>query len=136
MIYEHEGVSVDRDFARFGSTSYSIAQITSVEMREVERAGGNVLIMAACVLAGLFCLFVALGAWANESGGGVIISLILAAAAFKVAYSSRPQPEAPCWRLYLTTSSGQAQAFASDVPEEVLYLRDAIEQAMVLRSQP
>lgn len=109
-------VAVDRDFARFGSKSYAINKINSVDVRKRHPYGqggmlGSGLIAVLCLLGGaatsvLAIFFGALAVWLWQRS--------------KIVE----------YQLFLTTSSQEAQAFVSRDPDEVIRLRNEIERAM------
>jgi hypothetical protein len=109
-------VSVDRDFARFGSKSYAINKINSVEVRERHPYG-----TAGMLLAGLGALICVL-----SGGQWIILGLMLGA----VAYWAWRRSQIIEYQLFLMTSSSEAQAIVSRDGEMIDRLRDRIETAM------
>jgi len=126
-----EAVTVDRDFARFGAKSYAINKINSVEVRERKPNGKGGAIV--CGVLATFCGFGALGSLTSPDGG-TIVWLIVAAVFGFAAYSLWQESKIVEYQLFLMTSSSEAQAFVSRREDEVISLRDRIEQAMAGRA--
>lgn len=119
------GIRVDRDFVRFGTASYAISKINSIEVRTVkpykaDSAGVALLISVALLLA----------AAAQGSQGASILCGILAALVFALSVGLALRAQAIEYRLFLMTSSGEARAYVSTNKDEVLALRDKIEDAV------
>lgn len=130
MIYEQGHVKIDSHFARFGSKSYAIDKINSVDVREEKRSAVAFTLFAImAVLAGL----AALGATGSGETGSVVTTwvlfLILAGIAV-VLYKNRPTP---IYHLVLATSSGEVQATKTGDQSAIGELRGAIELAMTQR---
>jgi hypothetical protein len=109
-------VSVDRDFARFGSKSYAINKINSVEVRERHPYG-----TAGMFLAGLGAVICVL-----SGGQWILLGLIFGG----LAYWAWRRSQIVEYQLFLMTSSSEAQAFVSRDGEAINRLRDRIERAM------
>jgi hypothetical protein len=123
--YQDGNVSVDRSFARFGSKSYAIDKINSVDVK-VQRKSGCLWVG----LAGIAVIAVLIG-MGNLSGkepsyGSFAVAALFAGVAY-VAYRGRPKP---IYHLVLSTSSGEVQAFSSVDEGAIHRLRSAIEEAM------
>lgn len=123
--YDRGNVKVDSDFARFGSKSYAINKINSVEVRTDRPTGDAGWII--CGIIALLCLLSGLG------GGGSGIFMLCAVFAL-VAAGLYHSAQKRIHKLFLMTSSSEAQALQSEIKEEVDSLRAAIEQAMVARA--
>ena|SRR5689334_6895961 len=123
-------VSVDRDFARFGQKSYAINKINSVEVREVRPNRPDGAVILGIIAAGL--LIVGISQFSESIGAGftwVFIGILVGAFAAMLWKNSQIIE----YRLFLMTSSSEAQAFASLDSDEVYGLRDRIEAAMTGR---
>lgn len=126
MIYQQGNISVDQHFARFGSKSYAIDKINSVDVKVEEKSG--CVWIALAVFAGLLGLN-ALGSLASASGPSFsewVTFLVFAGIAYAF-YRARPTP---IYHLMLATSSGEVQATNAGDREVILELRQAIEHAM------
>lgn len=117
-------VSIDADFARFGNKSYAVSKINSVEVRKVHPTD-----LAATVVFS-FLAFVAFCALILNSLFGLFLPLIATLMFAGAAYWSWAQYKKVQYRLYVTTSSREAQAYVSRDEGEVLNLRDQIEAVM------
>ena len=117
-------VSVDPDFARFGSKSYAIDKINSVEVRQ-HRPNHK----GPAVVSGFLCfamVMVALGGgpkWQLIAAGSAVVFALLAYLAWK-------QAKVIEYQLFLTTSSSESQALKSRNGELIQRLRAQIESAM------
>lgn len=120
--FSQNGITVDRDFARFGSKSYAINKINSVELRE--RQKGNVGCTVLSCIVTLFFIF----ALINEFNSVALIIALFFALAAAGSMWLQSQRE---YSLYLMTSSSEVQALTSNSREEIEKLRAAIERAMV-----
>jgi hypothetical protein len=114
-------VSIDKDFARFGSKSYAINKINSVEVRRRHPHGQGMMFVC-----GLLTLISALSASGDAGATMWVFSALLAGLTYWFWRRSRIWE----YQLFLMTSSSQAQAFYSRNPREIDQLRDRIEQAM------
>jgi len=118
-------VKIDDDFVRFGSKSYAVSKITSIEVREYRPHDVRGAILFGCLAFVFLTLTVMAGA------GMLILAAICGAlAAFFWARSQYRE-----YQLFLMTSSSEVQAFASQSEDEVLALQDKIEAAIVRRSR-
>lgn len=130
MIYQQGNVSVDHHFARFGSKSYAIDKINSVDVREEKKSGCAWIAFA--ILAGIFGLS-AIGTSSSGTAaeaGPLWFTFAVFAGTAVLLYIKRPKP---VYHLMLATSSGEVQATNTGNRERVLELRQAIETAMVAR---
>ncbi|MEH3103460.1 MAG: DUF6232 family protein [Sphingomonas phyllosphaerae] len=124
-------VTVDNDFARFGSKSYAINKINSVEVRERQPYG-----QGGAVLCGIVALLCAGGGYeAVKSGGEPAVPAILAVAFGIGAYRLWQKSKIREFLLFLMTSSSETQAFVTRSEGEVAALRDEIEAAMLHHSR-
>lgn len=122
-------VSVDRDFARFGSKSYAINKINTVDVRERKPHGqlGMFIFGVLCFIFGM----AALGGLSEKSLSGSITSFIFAAIFGYIAYRLWLRSKIVEYQLFLMTSSSEAQAITSRDGEMIAKLRDRIEAAMM-----
>lgn len=125
-------VSVDNDFARFGSKSYAINKINSVEVRTHKPHG--TLSAFLCGILGLLMLLSWLGSSEPAQGSssttlGVAV-LFLALAYWRWTLSKRRD-----YRLFLMTSSSETQAITSADGQYIEDLRGKIEAAMADHSR-
>jgi hypothetical protein len=125
-------VSVDNDFARFGSKSYAINKINSVEVRERKPHGKAGAII--CGFLGLIFVMGGLGSFASPQGAS-IGSFVLAALFVALAYWQWQRSKICEYLLFLMTSSSETQAFVTRDQDEVIDLRGKIEGAMLHHSQ-
>ncbi len=124
MSFVDGNVSVDEDFARFGSKSYAINKINSVEVR-VAYPHGRTAMWAFGILAVLMLSFAA--------GEGGTTALIIAVVTGALALWAWKRSKLRLFQLYVMTSSSEAQAYQSQKEAETIALRDAIERAMAAR---
>jgi hypothetical protein len=126
------GITVDRDFARFGSKSYAINKINTVEVRERKPHGIiGALICSSIALICLISVFPSLNTPGGNPGASIAFTLIFGGLALWLWRRSGIIE----YQLFLMTSSSEAQAFTSRSGDEVYGLRDSIEQAMVGRTE-
>ena len=119
-------VRVDNDFARFGSKSYAINKINSVEVRERQPHGMGVVILSGFFAVVLFFVGIQTGN-ATSIAVGVILGLL----AIWLWTRTRIRE----YLLFLMTSSSETQAFMTRDEEEVDSLREQIEAAMLNHSR-
>ena len=127
-IYQRGNVTVDEHFARFGSKSYAISKITSVDMREDIRSNTGSLV-ALFVLGGVLGL-VSLPLIADLA----FVGFMLAMAACLCIYFGIRSSQAEPFRLYtlmLSTSAGEVQATTSQDVDAINELRGEIEARIV-----
>ena len=124
-------VTVDRDFARFGSKSYAINKINSVEVRTRKPHSLTGAIICGVIAAVAF--IAAIGASNSATGDSaatdVIVGLIFSGITFWLWKRSKTLE----YLLFLRTSSSDEQAFISRDEDEVMSLRSRIEEAMTGR---
>jgi hypothetical protein len=122
-------ITVDKDFARFGSKSYAINKINTVEVRERKPHGiGGAII---CGVIALVLFFGAVGNGLNSTGEGAGTAIVAAIIFGGLAYWAWKQSKIVEYQLFLMTSSSSTQAYTSRDGDEVMNLRDSIESAMV-----
>jgi hypothetical protein len=123
----HGDITVDDHFARFGSKSFAINKINSVEVRSTTKAGSNSYAVwwGLALLLGLPALFT------PEARPGLVFAALFALLGWRSWRRRRP---VTTYRLFLVTSSAEAQAFETNDEDEVIRLRAAIEDAMARAS--
>jgi hypothetical protein len=121
-LYQNGDVSIDQHFARFGSKSFAINKINSVEVRTHVKSG-----TIGWLFFWLFGLLSFIAGVKESNGAGIVLGLILGALGY---LSFRGHRETRIHRLYLMTSSSEAQAFETTSSDEVSALRSAIERAI------
>ena len=118
--YRNGDVSVDTDFARFGSKSYAINKINTVDVRSRNGSGG-------CLLAsGIALVCIGTLVCTENITFGVCIILL---GAF-LMFGSHAASKVVTYDLFLRTSSSDVQAYESTDLEEINKLREAVERAM------
>ena len=130
MRYQNGDVSIDGDFARFGSKSYAIDKITSVDVRGRERQAGCVPVVL--IIIGVFIGLAAAGMFADDTKQAIVTGLV---AVVLILWGSRLQTKKRLtdYTLLLTTSSAEVQATQTTDGDEVAKMRTAIEAAMVAK---
>jgi hypothetical protein len=122
--YRNGGISVDQDFARFGSKSYAINKINTVDVRERNPHGVAMTTIGA--LLSLVMIIVMFSDPNIASGFWLLVFLGL-------TYWGYVRSQIVIYDLYLKTSSSDVQAYESRDEDEVFKLRDAVEHAMTGR---
>jgi hypothetical protein len=125
-------VSVDRDFARFGSKSFAINKINTVDVRAHRPHSQSAwfgwgLLAAICLL-----LFVGRESGSSASGGtnaAAFLCLVFGILALRAWKRSKIIE----YQLLLVTSSQAVQAIKSEDAEMIDGLRDRIERAIAGR---
>lgn len=115
-------VEVDAKFARFGSKSFAINKITSVDVRkrvQPPRQGW--------ILLGGLAAFMLMAWVGSREFVWLLIALVLGGLSYK---AWRTSAAVTTYRLYLVTAGSEAQAYETDSLDEITRLRDAIEEAM------
>jgi hypothetical protein len=122
MLYEQDGITVDDRFVRFGSKSYAINKINSVDVRTKKVPGSSAYILLWPIAFILILGGAGTGSW-ETAGFGVVLAI-----AGWFAWTKRH----PTFlhQLYLVTSSNEAQAFETADDDVIARLRGAIEEAM------
>lgn len=132
MRYQNGDIAIDDDFARFGSKSYAIDKINSVDVRSAKVGTGcGAFLLGAIAVA---CALIGVAGWTAPNGhtfGG--IALALAALFGLLAWRSSRAANVMNHTLFLTTSSNEGQATQSTDLQEIQAMRSAIESAMAAR---
>lgn len=115
-IFQQSNIIIDRSLARFGTTTYPVANIGSVS---IQRNGspGKVLAVVLFIIGGL----------ALVGGGGVIGLVLLIVGALAFFFSK------PTFSIMLKTSSGDQQVLQDKNEIFVTDVKNALERAIVLR---
>ena len=119
--YQRAHVTVDDHFARFGSKSYAINKITSVDVR-AERKDRSLWLILAIIGA----LFIIVGIEPLISQGNPAVLMVGALLAIPAALLF-PKRTSWSYHLILATSAGEVQATTSESREAIDELRAAIE---------
>lgn len=122
MIYQQGKVSVDEHFARFGSKSYAIDKINSVDVRVEKKTSNTWILFAICALMALAIGFNSIGGW---------VAILFFSVFTFLTYRNQP---APVYHLMLATSSGEVQATSAGDRDAIADLRRAIESAMTQKA--
>ncbi|KQN14274.1 DUF6232 family protein [Sphingomonas sp. Leaf30] len=122
-------ITVDKDFARFGSKSYAINKINTVEVRERQPHGIGGAIF--CGIIALLLFYGGVSSALNDTGDGGGTAIVGAIIFAGIAYWSWKRSQIREYQLFLMTSSSSTQAYISNDEFEVMNLRDSIESAMV-----
>ena len=124
-------VSVDRDFARFGSKAYAINKINTVDVTAKRPHSQNAFF--GWGLLAVFCLLVFAGGEKSGVNNGLAVGLFLCALFGFLAYRAWKRSKIIEYYLMLVTSSHSVQAIKSQDSAYIEDLRDRIERAMVGR---
>jgi hypothetical protein len=119
-------VLVDDDFARFGEKSFAIDKVNSVDVR-TERVSNTGFVVFLVMM--IFSSLVLIG---NLASPGAWIATGVFGLATWYMFKNPPKDT---YKMFLTTSSSETQAFVTTDLEEVQKLRSAIERAMVERNR-
>ena len=118
-IYEKNDIKITNLRAVFGSKTYAINSITSVEAKSENKTG--------CAPAGLFIggLFIAVFGYAGDGNGLLVFGLILAFMGLGVLLTAKAT-----YIVQIASASGEIKAFTSknktDIDPIVTALNDAI----------
>jgi hypothetical protein len=129
VIFEAGSVEITRSVARFGKTSYPIANIGSVTI-DLPPPPKEVTLFGRIALYFMCFVFVAIGALMIYSGVMWGWALVLL---FGAMFFVKPEAPAKEGKLFIRTSSGNEQAFASKDLQLVRNVHDAIQSAIALR---
>jgi hypothetical protein len=121
MLYNDGAISVDLNFARFGSKSYAINKINTVEVRERQPHG-----LGMAIFFGVLAALTLIGAIQNLNATALVFGIGFVALTVW-AWKRHKIRE---YDLFLMTSSSSTQAYMTRNRDEVLSLRDAVETAM------
>lgn len=122
-------VSVDRDFARFGSRSFAINKINTVEVR-ARRPHGQNAFFGWGLLAAITLLLFAGGDRGPAARGGTVFAIIFAGLFGFLAFRAWKRSKIVEYQLFLMTSSQAVQAIRSEDASMIDGLRDRIERTM------
>jgi len=125
MHYQNGGIVVDDDFVRFGSKSYAINKINTVDVRARKVRGKGLAYGIGAI--GLLLL---IGGFGEKGSSGMIVFGVVMLGLAALLYR---RPDVYEYSLFLMTSSSEAQAFKTNDVDEVTNLRAAIEAAMMTR---
>lgn len=129
--YQSGNVSVDRAFARFGSKSFAINKITSVDVRSSEKPGAKGFYF----FWGVAILFALSGiAQVVQLQNGVLPLLMALFCGFFGYLSYLKRRAVITYRLFLHTAGSEAQAYETKNEREITSLRTALESAMAQSS--
>lgn len=121
-LYQRGEITVDENFARFGAKSFAINKINSVEVRSDTKPAS-----AAWVGVSLLAIILLLASDGNVVA--ITLGLLALVAAF---FMWRGAKARTTHRLFLMTSSSEAQAYETVDADDIHNLRSAIEQAMTV----
>lgn len=127
MRYQNGDIAIDDDFARFGSKSYAIDKINSVEVRVKARRGGCGGFVV--LFFGIVFLIASLGMLATTPPGGTV-GLVFTGLILWWGWRAIQASKLTDHTLVLTTNSGEAQATQGTDGEEIDKMRVAVEAAM------
>lgn len=128
MNDDETSFSIDKNFARFGSKSYAIDKINTVDIR-TEKPGslfGSILLL----ILGMTLLLLSFGGFSAGDKGAALIMMGFSALVLWGSYSIAPTSSSGMHTLYLTTSSSESQAMNSKDRAVLEQLRARIEAAM------
>jgi hypothetical protein len=117
LFYKGPDVTVDRDFARFGSKSYAIDKITSTDVKTTHPYSGCGI---GLMLVALFCLFLAIGGFK----AGIFIALAGGVAAIWLMMRQS-------FSLVIVTSASEVNAYQSTDKDLISTVKEAVETAMI-----
>lgn len=126
--YQNGDITIDNNFARFGAKSFAINKINSVEVRSQTVPGSKAWLVFA-VLAALFAINVIVRYFNGEDTNGSFWAAAVLGVLSAATWGKRHA--VTTHRLFLVTSSAEAQAFATHDWTDITELRTAIEDAMV-----
>lgn len=123
-VYQRGHVTVDDNFARFGSKSYAINKITSVDVRTHEKRSAAWLIFG--IVGGLL-LLAGLGGLQGPEASQAIPFLVIGGLFMIPAVMMYRSRISRSYELMLATAAGEVQATTAVDGEAIQELRDAIE---------
>jgi Family of unknown function (DUF6232) len=124
-------VSVDRDFARFGSKSFAINKINTVDVKARHPHSQNSFF--GWGLLSVICLLILVGGGQGAGSGGPAAALFISVVCGALAFRAWKRSKVVEYQLFLVTSSQAVQAIKSEDPEMIHGLRDRIERAIAGR---
>lgn len=122
-------VSVDRDFARFGSKAYAINKINTVDVTAKHPYSQNAF-FGWGLLAVISLLMFAGGEQDPNASGGIAVALFLCALFGFLAFRAWKRSKIIEYYLILVTSSHSVQAIKSQDSDFIQGIRDRVERAM------
>lgn len=126
--YQNGDITIDNNFARFGAKSFAINKINSVEVRS-ETVPGSKAYRALWTLAAVFVILTISNIVQGEAAtGSFVAAAVLGLLGF---FMWEKRHDVTTHRLFLVTSSAEAQAFVTHDWNDITELRTAIEDAMV-----
>jgi hypothetical protein len=125
VTYQNGSITVDEDFARFGSKTYSIDKINTVDVRV------SVPSQAGWIILGLL----GIGFFLPSALAGELVMAFFGIVLLGAAYIVWRGAQLRTYKLFLVTSSSEAQAFETRDEGEISQLRSAIEQAIIRQKQ-
>ncbi len=129
MQFQAGNISVDEHFARFGSKSYAINKITSVDVRETPPNNTGWVLIG--VLAGIMA-FAGFGHMVDDDPTTSPFNLLLAAAIAGGVAWLLWRARRSTYRLMLATAGGEVQAMQTHDRDVIAQLRTALEQQIAL----
>jgi hypothetical protein len=121
--FQNGDITVDDRFARFGDKSFAINKINSVEVRKETKAGSRAYIFW-WGIAAIALLTIILGTGAQLAFFFIVVGGVLGFVSWKKRLPIHT------YFLFLVTSSAEAQAFKTHDEDEIIRLRNAVEDAM------
>lgn len=121
-MYQQGDVTVDDRFVRFGSKSFAVNKLTSVDVRQTSTRGSRSYIVL--WLLAIVMLLVALGAQT------FVPALFAAVFAYFGWQDWQRRHPTTTYQLFLVTAASEAQAWETTNQDAMLELRTAVEEAM------
>ncbi|GEM_PF-925487 len=128
--YQNGNVVVEDHFVRFGSKSYALNKINSVDVTVSRKISSAWLWL---ILLGVVFLLFALGQYQTGGSGAALVLLIMGGFFIYSGIQSHKNRITETYHLMFATSSGEAQATKTKDGEAVQELRRVIEAAIVAR---
>lgn len=126
--YQWDDITIDDNFARFGAKSFAINKINSVEVRS-ETVPGSRAYLVFWVLAGMFVISML---WTLINGENATTPFVAACVLGLLGFATwEKRHDVTTHKLFLVTSSAEAQAFITRDWDSIAEMREAIEAAMV-----
>lgn len=130
MQFSTGDIVIDEHFARFGSKSYALDKINTVDVRS-RRVGGIGWVFWA--LFTVICVLLTIAAAGKDGVGGAILPGLFTVLFGWLTMRGHGKANRLWHQLFLTTSNGDAQAMQSMDLAEVMKLREALEGAIAAR---
>ena len=128
--YQRGHVIVDDNFARFGSKSYAINKITSVDVRVHEKRRSGWLAFG---IVGILFLLAGLGSLAEPEKGSALTLIVLGGVCMFMAVKGFSKRLTRSYELMLATAAGEVQATTATDGDSIQELRDVIEGRIAAR---